>query len=59
MRTIQLSLLDAIELRATEEGEQLKDEAVTIPQRLAGCLNLDGESAAQLYTILHKLMESF
>ena len=43
----------------TEEGEQLKDKAVTIPQRLAGCLDLDQESAAQLYSILHKLMENF
>ena len=43
----------------TEEGELLKDKAVTIPQRLAGCLDLDRESAAQLYTILHKLMENF
>ena len=43
----------------TKEGELLKDKAVTIPQRLAGCLNLDNESAAQLYTILHKLMENF
>ena len=43
----------------TEEGELLKDKAVTIPQRLAKCLDLDSESAAQLYTILHKLMESF
>ena len=43
----------------TEEGERLKDEAVTIPQRLAGCIDLDRESAAQLYAILHKLMESF
>ena len=43
----------------TEEGELLKDKAVTIPQRLAGCLDLDRESAVQLYTILHKLMENF
>ena len=43
----------------TEEGEQLKDKAVTIPQQLAGCLELDMETAAQLYTILHKLMEKF
>ena len=43
----------------TEKGELLKDKAVTIPQRLAGCLELDRESAAQLYTILHKLMENF
>ena len=41
----------------TEEGELLKDKAVTIPQRLAGCLELDRESAAQLYTILHKLLK--
>ena len=43
----------------TEDGEMLKDRAVTIPQRMAGCLELDPESAAQLYTILHGLMEKF
>ena len=43
----------------TEEGEQLKEKAVTIPERLAGCLDLDRESAAQLYRILRKLMENF
>ena len=43
----------------TVDGELLKDRAVTIPQRLAGCFDLDRESAAQLYMILHKLMEKF
>ena len=43
----------------TKEGEQLKDKAVTIPGRMAGCFELDRESAMQLYGILHKLMEKF
>ena len=43
----------------TEEGERLKEKAVTIPQRMAGCIDLDRETAAQLYAILHKLMEKF
>ena len=43
----------------TDEGEALKDKAVTIPSRLTECLEIDQESAAQLYVLLHKLMESF
>ena len=43
----------------TEEGEALKEKAVTIPERMTGCLDMDGESAAQLYRLLHMLMERF
>ena len=43
----------------TEAGEALKEQAVTIPKRLSGCLDIDRESAAQLYVLLHKLMEKF
>ena len=43
----------------TEEGERLKERAVAIPQQVSGCLDLDRESAAQLYGILRKLMETF
>ena len=40
----------------TDEGEALRERAVTIPERMAGCVKLDPEDGAQLYTLLHKLL---
>ena len=40
----------------TEEGDALKEQAVTIPERIAGCFSLSPEEALQLHTILHKLL---
>jgi len=43
----------------TQTGRDLKEEAVTIPQKMGGCLKIDPKDAADLYTILHKLMKEF
>jgi len=40
----------------TEEGRKLKDRAVEIPNRMAGCMKLDPREAAELYRILHKIL---
>ena len=42
----------------TDKGEALKEEAVTIPERMAGCLKLSAEEATQLYILLYKILDS-
>lgn len=37
----------------TPKGEDLKDEAVLIPQKMMACAALPQEKAAQLYTLLY------
>ena len=41
----------------TEEGMNLRDKAVTIPERIGGCVPLDPEKAMTLYQILHEMMD--
>lgn len=41
------------------EGEQLKEKAVEIPHKMAGCVTLSEDDAAQLYRILHEVLRSF
>lgn len=43
----------------TPEGEQLKEKAVEIPQKMSCCLCIEPEEALQLYQILHKVMKTF
>ena len=42
----------------TEEGENLKEQAVSIPEKVAGCVRLDSEDAMQLYKLLYKVLEA-
>lgn len=46
-------------VRLTAEGERLKEKAVEIPHKMAGCVKLDEKDAADLYRILHKMLQSF
>ncbi len=46
-------------VRLTAEGEQLKEQAVKIPQKMAGCVNLNKNDAAVLYRILHEMLQAF
>lgn len=41
----------------TEAGEQLKEQAKHVPEKIAGCVNLTPEEAGQLYTLLYKLLD--
>lgn len=43
-------------INITKEGEALKEQAVEIPYKMAGCVKLDREDAKELYRILHKLL---
>lgn len=40
----------------TESGEQLQEKAVDIPAKLAGCIPLNGQDAAELYKLLYKIL---
>lgn len=43
----------------TEKGEALKDKAVSVPEQIAGCVNLSPEEAQQLYYLLYKVLGIF
>lgn len=40
----------------TEAGEKLKERAVSVPEKIAGCVRLDSEEAMQLYRLLYKIL---
>lgn len=42
----------------TEAGERLKERAVSVPEKIAGCVRLDTKEAMQLYKLLYKVLES-
>lgn len=42
----------------TDAGELLKEQAVMVPERIAHCVDLEPEEAAQLYRLLHKMLAS-
>lgn len=46
-----------LEVEITEQGEQLKEQAVSIPSKVSGCVKLDREEAIQLYHLLHKVLD--
>ena len=41
----------------TEEGETLKERAVSVPEKMAGCVRLNKEEAETLYRLLYKLIQ--
>ncbi|MBD5097666.1 MAG: MarR family transcriptional regulator [Lachnospiraceae bacterium] len=47
-----------LDVEITEKGEALKEQAVSIPQRVAGCVKLNSEEAMQLYQLLYKVLEA-
>ena len=40
----------------TEKGERLKKKAVSVPEKIAGCICLDREETERLYGILYKIL---
>ena len=40
----------------TDSGEKLKEKAVEIPAKVAGCTNITAEEGLQLYKILYKIL---
>ena len=41
----------------TQEGEDLKEQAVQIPMSLSACVNVKPQEAQQLYQLLYKLLD--
>lgn len=58
--TRQRSLMDERNLivAITENGEALKEKAITVPAAIAKCSKLEPEEAAILYRILYKMLGS-
>ena len=42
----------------SDSGKKLREKAVEIPFKMQGCISIDEKDAAELYRILHKIMES-
>ena len=40
----------------TKEGEALKEKAVQVPGKIAGCISLEPQEAMELYRILYKIL---
>ena len=47
-----------LEVSITEEGERLKEEALTIRDQMAVCMNLEPEETETLYRLLYKLLNN-
>ena len=45
-----------LEVEITEQGEALKEQAVSVPAGIAGCVRLEPEEALQLYRLLYKIL---
>ena len=41
----------------TEKGEALREKALTVPDRLAACVNIEPKQAQMLYEILYELLD--
>ena len=42
----------------TEAGQALKERAAFIPGQMAACIRMEPEDALQLYTLLHRLLDT-
>lgn len=42
----------------SESGKELRERAVEVPFKMQGCISIDEKDAAELYRILHKMMET-
>lgn len=43
----------------TPKGEELREQALSVPGAVAGCVRLDKDEAEQLYRLLYKVLGSF
>lgn len=44
-------------VQLTDKGWDLRNKAVSIPDKMAACVNLTRDEAATLYALLHKVMD--
>ena len=45
-------------IKLTKDGEELKNKAVCIPEKMMGCVHLTKEEAFELYRLLHKVLNA-
>ncbi|WP_149553921.1 MarR family winged helix-turn-helix transcriptional regulator [Treponema pectinovorum] len=45
-----------VKIKITEQGKNLKERALYIPQKMFSCLKLEKKEMQQLYTILYKIL---
>ncbi|RKD33306.1 MarR family winged helix-turn-helix transcriptional regulator [Lacrimispora algidixylanolytica] len=43
-------------VKLTDQGEELKEQAVLIPEKISKCVPLDQEESKQLYHLLYKIL---
>ena len=46
-------------VKVTAEGMKLRDKAIDVPAKMAGCIKMDPKDAKELYTLLHKMLGEF
>lgn len=46
-----------VEIHLTEQGRAMQERAKNIPRQVAGCIDLPGEKAQQLYGLLYELLQ--
>lgn len=42
----------------TDKGEQLKEQAISVPAKMQSCFNISPDDALQLYKLLYKILDS-
>ena len=48
-----------VNVTLTDQGMQLREKALSIPEKIGKCIDLPEEDAKTLYTILNKLADNF
>lgn len=47
-----------LNIEITKEGEQLREKALLIPEKMSGCITTDRDDALQLYSLLRKVLNN-
>lgn len=48
----------SVSVLLTEQGKALKERAIEVPAKVAGCVGLDANEAIKLYEILYKILKT-
>lgn len=49
----------SLNVSLTDDGEKLKEKALSIPSKISQCVTLNPEDAKELYRILHLIMDQW
>lgn len=47
-----------LEVEITEKGKKLKNKAKFVPEKIGKCINLSGEEAIALYSLMYKVLNN-